>query len=209
MRALNEHRVRIEQLKGRLQTLDGRKVGEVSRFQTEAAQALADAVDEHETLLAQRESLNARFQEYQITSPVAGTIGRLHVNNFGEVLTPGALVAEIIPDGVPIVFYGRLRESDLPDVAVGQRARVTLSFMDTRTEKPLDAAVRSIDPDVTEEEDGSRYYAVVLQFDAERADARLFVGSGGSAFLITGKRTVLSYLFEPIYDVFTRALREN
>ena len=209
IRNLNQHRVQIEQIKGRISSLVQKRLSEISKFKSRVAEEFAVAVDEYETLVARKQSLNARFDEYVIATPVGGTIGRLYVNNFGEVLTPGALVAEVIPEGVPIVFYGRLRESDLPDVSIGQRARVTLSFMDTRSEQPLEGAVLSIDPDVTVEEDGSRFYSVVVEVIERRAGQQLFPGSGGSAFLITGKRTVLSYVFEPIYNVFTRALREN
>lgn len=209
VRALNQHSVLIQQLRGKIKTIADRKQTEVSRFKSRAAEELADAVDDYETLLAQQRSMSARFNEYEVTTPVSGTIGRLYVNNLGEVLTPGALVAEIIPEDVPVVFYGRLREIDLPDVSAGQRARVSLSFMDTRTEKPLEASVLSVDPDVTVEEDGSRFYSVVVEIVESRPGFTLYPGSGGSAFLITGDRSVLAYLFDPIYDVFTRALREQ
>ena len=208
-RALNQHLVQIEQLEGKIQSLRERRLSELSKFKSQAAEELAATIDEFNTLRARRESLTARFDEYVIVAPVSGTIGRMHVNNVGEVLTPGALIAEVIPEGVPIVFYGRLQEMDLADVAAGQRARVTLSFMDTRSEKPLDASVLSVDPDVTVNEDGSRFYSVVVDLLEGRDGVTLYPGSGGSAFLITGRRTVLAYLFEPIYDVFTKALREN
>ncbi len=121
----------------------------------------------------------------------------------------GTKLLEIIPDETPIVFYVEVPVASITDVNIGQPAKVTLSTMDTRRNPPLEARVMSIDPDATEEENGNRYYSAILKIEDKPEDVNLVPGVTGAASILLGKRTVLLYFLEPIWDAMQGALSEG
>ena len=138
----------IAELDIKTATLDFRKT----------SQELAETKKSLELTEIRNSSLSARMSEYSIKASSDGTISRIFVENIGSVTAEGTKLLEIIPSEAPIVFYAKIPVASITDVHVGQEAKITLSTMDTRQVVPIEASVISIDPDATQEEDGSRHY---------------------------------------------------
>ena len=80
--------------------------------------------------------------------------------------------------------------------------------MDTRQVVPIEASVISIDPDATQEEDGSRHYSAILGISEAPSDTDLVPGITGSGAILLGKRTVFMYFLEPLWQAMEGALSE-
>lgn len=177
-------------------------------FQRKTSQELAETKKSLELTEIRNSSLSARMSEYSIKASSDGTISRIFVENIGSVTAEGTKLLEIIPSEAPIVFYAKIPVASITDVHVGQEAKITLSTMDTRQVVPIEASVISIDPDATQEEDGSRHYSAILGISGSPSDTDLVPGITGSGAILLGKRTVFMYFLEPLWQAMEGALSE-
>ena len=151
----------------------------------------------------------AKLNEFVFVSPSDGFISSMKVDNPGQVFSAGDIIAEIITDGTPLVFFAKLPVQYIADIHVGQDAKVTPSTFDTRTQRSLNGKVTHIEPDATTPENGEPYYLVTVSFDGEEFSSRIKPGVDGTGALLFGKRTVIQYYFEPLISVFRGALSEG
>ena len=80
--------------------------------------------------------------------------------------------------------------------------------MDSRNVVPIEANVMSIDPDATEEDDGSRHYSAILEISGAPDGVDLVPGVTGSGAILLGQRTVFMYFLEPLWQAMEGALSE-
>ena len=149
-----------------------------------------------------------------IRSPVGGTVVRLAVNTIGAVVTPGQIVAELLPNGAELVIDAKLQLTDIDAVQVGREANVRLAALNQRTTPVVAARVAFVSADkLTDRTTQQLYYRVRLNIDtdklAPRDRAALSPGMPAEAFIMTNERTMLQYLFRPIEESMARAFRQE
>ena len=177
-------------------------------FQRKTSQELAETKKSLQLTQIRNDSLSAKMSEYSIKATSDGTISRIFVDNIGSVTAEGSKLLEIIPSETPIVFYAKIPVASITDVHLGQDAKITLSTMDSRNVVPIEANVMSIDPDATEEDDGSRHYSAILQISGAPDGVDLVPGVTGSGAILLGQRTVFMYFLEPLWQAMEGALSE-
>jgi HlyD family secretion protein len=64
-------------------------------------------------------------QRVVFAAPVSGQIASLGVERAGELISAGSRIAEIVPDGVPMVLRGFVEEADRPKLNIGAVAEVS------------------------------------------------------------------------------------
>lgn len=164
-------------------------------------------------------SLNARIvvaeQELQraiIRAPVAGRVMSLAVRGPGEVLAPGAVVAQIVPQDERLAVEGRLSPALIDLVKPGQPAKVWLTGLSWREAAPLRAKVAWVAPDSVEDRrTGVPFFVTRIELDETRAAVarryRLHPGQRAEILVLTGERTLIDQLIDPIVRNFNRAFR--
>lgn len=195
--------------KEELSLIDDKVASTVSDFNRDLTQRLNDTREALRTTEIRMRATQAKLNEFVFVSPVHGTISSMKVDNPGQVFSAGDIIAEIIPDGTPLVFFARLPVQFIADIHVGQDAKVTPSTFDTRTKKSLAGKITHIEPDATIPENGEPYYSVTISFSEDDYLTRIKPGVDGTGTLLFGKRTVLQYYFEPLMSVFRGALSEG
>jgi multidrug efflux pump subunit AcrA (membrane-fusion protein) len=90
---------------------------------TKARQLLDQAIAREQGLRAQLEGLQGR-ERIVVTSPVSGQVAQLAVRHNNEIVALAATLAEIVPEGVPLVFNAVARASDRPKLRVGANVEV-------------------------------------------------------------------------------------
>jgi HlyD family secretion protein len=101
------------------------------------AQAQADVANAQAVV----QEIDARLNDLTIVSPIAGIVQTRSVEP-GTVVSPGTTLLTVInPDQV--FMRGFIPEGRIGEVRVGQPAQV---YLDSFPDQPLDAVVRSIDP---------------------------------------------------------------
>nr|WP_310522284.1 HlyD family type I secretion periplasmic adaptor subunit [Polymorphobacter sp.] len=181
-----------------------------------AVDALAAARAELAGQAAGLPALKTRVTRTEIRSPIAGTVQRVLVATIGGAVAPGAPLVEVVPGGDALVVEVQVRPSDIGFVHVGQKAAVKLTAYDASVYGALDGRVERISPDaIVNERSGESHYdvRVVTGATALRAPdgAMLPVAAGmvAQVDLIGRKRSVLSYLLNPVTKLRENAFRER
>jgi len=190
----------IEQLLTEMQML---KEEHRLTYATDAFQAEQELME----IRSEIEKIRVFLSESSIKSPIRGTVSRVLYSNVGQVLEPGTTLIEVIPIDIENVFYVRIPIASISDIVIGQRASITLANLNLRNNSKLEGTLIELDGDVTETDDGRKYYSGLIRFDDPNSPY-LIPGVAGSASLQLGKRSVFYYFFDPIIDVLKNSLRE-
>lgn len=192
-----------------LALIDDKIASTVSDFDRDLITRLNEAKALLRTTEIRLRATQARLKEFVFVSPVDGTLSSVKVDNPGQVFSAGDIIAEIIPDETPLVFFAKLPVQFVADVHLGQKAKVTPSTFDPRTQKSLDGVISHIDPDATSPENSDPFYSVTVTFTGNDFQSRIKPGVDGTGTLLFGKRTVIQYYFDPLMAVFRGALSEG
>jgi len=186
-----------------------REVEQTARRQWHAelseATAQLNSLDKSVTGLADR----VKFAE--IRSPVNGTVQRIFFNTLGGVVQPGNAVAEIVPADDALLVEARIAPADIAFLRPGLPAVIKLHAYDFSIYGGLTATVQHISADTITDERDNTYYLVRAETDASGFAGGLPIIPGMTLQLdvLTGKRTVLSYLLKPILRAKANALSER
>jgi multidrug efflux pump subunit AcrA (membrane-fusion protein) len=148
----------------------------------------------------------------EIRAPVAGRVLSLAVHGPGEVIQPAAAVAEIVPKEDRLVIEGRLPPMHIDAVKSGLRAKVWLTSLSWREQRPLPARLAWVSPDTVEDKrTGAAYYVARIELEQPRAEIEkrigLHPGMRAEILVVTGERTLLDQLIDPIVRNVNRAFR--
>ena len=153
------------------------------------------------------------YEPYNIIANVKGRIQSLNYKNPGAVVKKGEPILTIVPQDQTLVVLGKLFVKDRGYVAVGQSSKIKLANQDQLKFGPIDAKIMSISPDAVQSQEGS-YYEIELelaeqQFTAGNIEYVLVPGIQVQVFILTGERTVLSYITTPFHNGIGQALQER
>ncbi|HEX7640350.1 MAG TPA: HlyD family type I secretion periplasmic adaptor subunit [Burkholderiaceae bacterium] len=190
----------------------GRKIQETElAFRNDAGKDLADAMGKLNALNEGAVGLADRVDKTQVKSPVRGRIQRLLANTPGGVVQPGKDIVEIVPLDDSLVLDARVQPRDIAFIHPGEKANVKFTAYDFSIYGGLDATVENISPDTVIDERGNAYYLVRVRTARASFDDKLPIIPGMTAEvdILTGRKTVLSYLLKPVLKVKSYALRER
>ena len=183
----------------------------VSRFRAEARTELNQISADIARMEAAVNEDSDRLARTEVTAPTKGYINRLYVNTIGGVLKPGEPVLEITPSEGPLTVEARGMPDDRASLRSGLPTRVMVGAYDYTIYGALQGHVTEVSADTVPDENGRRYYRVLVNADA--AQGRLgqqviLPGMTASADVVVGQRSVLSYLLSPLLRFTSQALRE-
>lgn len=197
----------------------------LAEAQAELAQIRSGFADEvqrtlEETRLKYRE-LTERVRKFEdslertvVRSPVPGIVKTLHVVTVGGVLAPGDRVVEIVPIDDRLIVEAKLKTQDIGYVAAGQSALVRLASSDAVRFGKLEGNVTEVSPDTLIDDDGRPFYRVRIElpqdfFEKGAERYALFPGMQVSASIMTGERTVMDYILDPLLYRMSDAFQER
>lgn len=153
------------------------------------------------------------LRRVDITAPRDGIVVGLAVNTPGGVIAPGADLLSIVPQDETLVVRARLNPTDIDVVHAGLAAEVRLLAFNLRRTPTIRGVVRQVSADLLEDPaTGEAYYAAEIRLDPAAlaaAGATLYPGMPVEAMIVTGKRTALDYVAQPILASAGRAFRED
>lgn len=181
------------------------------------AEALSDLSEVTSKMAELEQTLPARADQVAraiIRSPVDGMVNTLHVNTLGSVAGPGEPLAEIVPLDDKLLVEAYIRPKDIGFLYPGQPVRIKLTAYDFARYGGLDGKLTMIGADAVEVPDSEElmYPVRVATGDSLKdADGRpldIIPGMVAEVDILSGKRTVMAYLMEPVVKVRDRALRD-
>ncbi len=178
---------------------------------TEKAQALAELSVVGETV----RGASDRVKRTDIRSPVDGIVNTLEVNTIGAYVDPGRVIAGIVPTADVLLVEAKISPRDVAFIRRGQPAIVKVTAYDFSIFGGLEGVVENISADsLVEKEKGETYYLVQVKTDKSELERDgktypIIPGMVASVEIMTGSKTVLSYLMKPINKARTEALTER
>jgi len=151
----------------------------------------------------------------EIRAPAAGYVLGLSQHTIGGVAAPGEVLMDVVPSNTPLVITAEVRPSDIDEVQPGMQAQVALQAYSSFRVPKIQAEVLTVSADaIANPEAQSSYYRVDLRISPEELrklpkGVRLSPGMQVSVMIMTGRRTVLSYLLGPIGEVIDQSMREQ
>ncbi|MBF0604638.1 MAG: HlyD family type I secretion periplasmic adaptor subunit [Nitrospirae bacterium] len=171
------------------------------------------------TDLAQAEEqsrrLSDRVQRLEVRSPVWGVVNNLQVNTVGGVITPGALIAEIIPMDSTRRVETRISTRDIGHVAVGQTVTVKVTTYDFARYGGINGILESVSPTTFKQQDEKEpFYKGIIRLDKpyvgkDEKKNPVLPGMTVQADIDTGSKTLMEYMLKPIYASVNKAFRER
>ncbi|GGU82501.1 HlyD family type I secretion periplasmic adaptor subunit [Pseudomonas laurentiana] len=192
-----------------------RKIEETrGKFRSEALTQLNEARTDLSKAQATGKALEDRVSRTLVTSPVRGIVKQLLVNTIGGVIQPGSDLVEIVPLDDTLLVEARIRPQDIAFLHPGQDAMVKFTAYDFTIYGGLKARLEQIGADTITDEDGNTFYVIKLRTDrshlgTDEKPLLIIPGMVASVDIITGKKSVLSYLLKPIIRARAEALRER
>ncbi len=149
-----------------------------------------------------------------IRAPLAGTVVGLQVHTVGGVIAPGSALMDIVPSGAKLVIEANVDPIDIDVVHPGLEAQVRLTAFSMRNAKPVAGRVMSVSADrLIDERTGQAYYRARIELIEDPAKAFegavLYPGMPAEVMIVTGARSALGYIFNPISSSLNRAFREQ
>ena len=156
-------------------------------------------------------ALADKVKQTDIKSPVRGTVKRLFVNTVGGVVQPGKEVLEIVPLDDALVLEVQITPRDIAFLHPGQNAVVKFTAYDFAIYGGLEADLVSISPDSVLDEKGNAFYHVRVRTRKTSLGPKLPIipGMVAQVDILTGKKTILSYLLKPVLRAKSNAMTER
>ncbi len=189
-----------------------RKIQETEiSFRNEARKELAEVMGKLNALNEGAVALADKVEKAQVKSPVRGRVQRLLANTVGGVVQPGKDIVEIVPLDDALVLEAKVVPKDIAFIRPGQSATVKFTAYDFSIYGGLDAEVENISPDTVSDERGNAFYLVRVRTKQANFSEKLPIIPGMTAEvdILTGNKTVLSYLLKPVLKTHAYALRER
>jgi membrane fusion protein, adhesin transport system len=185
------------------------------KFRSEALTKLNEARTELNKATATSKALDDRVNRTLVTSPVRGIVKQLLVNTIGGVIQPGSDIIEIVPLDDTLVIEAKILPKDIAFLHPGQEATIKFSAYDYTIYGGLKAKLEQIGADtITDEDKKTTYYLIKLRTDkshlgTDQKPLLIIPGMVATVDIMTGKKTIMSYLLKPIMKARDEALRER
>jgi adhesin transport system membrane fusion protein len=157
----------------------------------------------------------ARRNRNELRSPADGIVNDVQVTTVGGFVNAGEKIMQIVPVGDKLLVEARVAPKDIAFIKVGDPANVKITAYDFATYGSLTGRVQNVSADsVYDEVEREAYYTVLVETDRSylmRGGQRLPIVPGMicDVEIITGKKTVLSYLMKPISRAMNEAMTER
>ncbi|WP_447932834.1 HlyD family type I secretion periplasmic adaptor subunit [Sphingopyxis fribergensis] len=156
-----------------------------------------------------------RLARSEIRSPTRGVVNDLLVNTLGGYVNAGEKIMQIVPLGDKLLIETRVTPRDIAFIKVGDPANVKVTAYDFSIYGGLNGKVVRVSADsIYDEVERQAYFTVVVETTNSYLTSngrRLPITPGMlcDVEIVTGKKSVLSYLLKPVLKVSGSALTER
>jgi adhesin transport system membrane fusion protein len=179
-----------------------------------ALDELAKVVSEKAELDQALPRLEDRVSRTIIRAPLDGLVNTLNFRSPGGYVRTGDVVLELVPTGEALVVEGKINPKDISRIRVADEVRIRFSAYDSSKYGHVMGRVSRISADAVMDErsDISSYYVIDVAIEGELiADGEkveFLPGMTASVDVLSGKRTVFDYIWQPVAKVNELALRD-
>ena len=183
-------------------------------YVTKSQASLSKIISEIAEVLSRLPALEERVFRTKVKSPVEGIINQLNFKTIGGFITPGDIIAEVVPTGDDLIVEGKIDPKDIAYISPGQDVRISLTAYDASRYGTIDGKVLKVSADAVQDRaTGLSFYNVEVSIDTDLLEdngdsVEVFPGMVASLDVLAGKRTVLEYFWQPMAKIKERAFKD-
>jgi adhesin transport system membrane fusion protein len=180
-------------------------------FRNESGKELAETMSKLNSVAEGSVGLSDKVSRSVLRSLVKGTVKRLLINTVGGVVQPGKDVVEVVPLEDNLLLEARVQPRDIAFLRPGQKAIVKFTAYDFSIYGGLDGKLEHIGADSVVDEKGNAFYTVRVRTNKSTLGDNLPVipGMVAEVDIVTGEKSVLTYLLKPVLRAKARAFSER
>ena len=124
------------------------------------------------------------------------------------------MLVEIVPTGLDLIIETKINPKDIAEIVVGQKVKISLTAYDPLKYGRIDGNVLSISADaMSDSKTGLEYYLVDVSisgqlYEDDGSEVVVLPGMIATIDVLSGKRTILDYFWQPIAKTKEKALRD-
>ena len=197
-----------------LDEIDEQLKAEQQAYVTSALTDLSAIEAEIAELSARIPALESRVERTSVRSPVDGVINQLNYVTADAYVSTGDVLLEIVPTGSDLIVETRINPKDIAEIVVGQEVKISLTAYDPSRYGRIDGNVLSISADaISDQQTGEQFYLADVSisgmlYEDNGTEVTLLPGMVASIDVLSGKRTILDYFWQPIARTKDKALRD-
>ena len=171
-------------------------------FAAKAKKELNESISEYNRAISNSKALEDQVTRTIVKAPRDGVVQKLFVHTIGGVVKPGDDLIEIVPTNEKLLVNAKIKPSDIAFIYPSQKAIVKFSAYDFSIYGGLEGTVVNISPDTIKDKDDHTYYIVRIETQksdlVQSKDLKIIPGMTAQVDILTGKKSILSYILKPI-----------
>ena len=211
---MNEAQSNILQVEAEIEANSAQLKAEKSNFIEQAREKLQETEKEFNNIVESLPAYEDRLNRTVVRASMNAIVNRLMVNTVGGVIQPGSPLIELVPLDDELIVEVEISPKDIAYVIAGQRASIKLTAFDFSKFGALDGFVTKVSADSLTKEDGSIWYLCQVSVPVNMIttmgkNIQIQTGMVAQVDIISGEKTVLEYLIQPVTKVANEAFRER
>ena len=211
---MNEAKSNILQVEAEIEANNAQLKAEKSNFIEQAREKLQETEKEFNNIVESLPAYEDRLNRTVVRASMNAIVNRLMVNTIGGVIQPGSPLLELVPVDDELIVEVEISPKDIAYVIAGQRASIKLTAFDFSKFGALDGFVTKVSADSLTKEDGSIWYLCQVSVPVNMVttmgkNIQIQTGMVAQVDIISGEKTVLQYLIQPVTKVANEAFRER
>lgn len=210
----------VLRLRRQVSDLEGQIINRRNKYFQDSQTELSKSQQELSSLeevLAQRK---IQLDNCKIFASRSGVVKNIRRTTIGAVIKSGEDIMEIVPEDSDLIVEAKVRPSDIGFIRPGLQANLKIDAYDYSIYGSIQGEVFYISADTIKEEartpqQDSAYYIVRVKSDKPYLKNRsgqkvdIIPGMTTSVEIITGHKSILSYLTKPIAKTFDESMGER
>lgn len=196
---------------------EGQIINKRNKYFQESQAELTKFEQELSTLKQELADKTVTLDRAEIYAPMDAIVNNILITTRGAKVRAGDIIMELVPVD-ELVIEAKLKPSEISFVKVGQKALVKLDAYDFSIFGSFEGNVKHISSDTLLEKTakGDEYFfRVLISLSGKEITSKVgkkvivIPGMSGQIDIITGERTVLTYLAKPIIKTIDQAFTER
>lgn len=204
----------IKVISQELAEIKNRRVDTLNQLRREALAELGRVRAEMAEVLEAVKRLQAKVDRLVVRAPHRGHVHNIKVQTIGQIVQPGALIMQVVPDDAPLEVVIKIAMSDIGFVKVGQPVNIRVTSFDYARLGFAKGKLKKITISSIVDADGRPYYrgwVDVTQPYVGNVPGRYPLQPGMSieGDIVTGEKTLIAYLAKPLINAITYSFKER
>ena len=204
----------INQIEGAIEEIEEQLASEDKSFLTQSLTELSQVNLEIEELDARIPLLEKRLKRSFVSSPINGIVNRITYQSDEAYIKTGDVLLDIVPINDELIVEARIDPKDIAKIGVSDEVKISLTSFDPAKFGRIDGEVINISPDAVSNPDtGEQFYSLKVNMlgsikDNSGKEVTILPGMVATVEVLSGKRSILDYFWQPLVKNKDLALRE-